>query len=61
MPANPPVTFLANGWDNAMFRVGDELAARVPRRGQVDADAADSADNPQLLGVGHRTVATVLG
>jgi aminoglycoside phosphotransferase (APT) family kinase protein len=30
--ARLPVTFLANGWDNAMFRVGDELAARVPRR-----------------------------
>jgi len=30
--ARLPVTFLANGWDNAMFRVGDELAARIPRR-----------------------------
>lgn len=30
--ARLPVTFLANGWDNAMFRVGDELVARLPRR-----------------------------
>lgn len=30
--ARLPVRFLANGWDNAMFRVGDELAARLPRR-----------------------------
>ena len=30
--ARLPVRFLANGWDNAMFRVGDELIARLPRR-----------------------------
>lgn len=30
--AGLPVRFLANGWDNAMFRVGDELLARLPRR-----------------------------
>jgi aminoglycoside phosphotransferase (APT) family kinase protein len=30
--AHLPVEFLANGWDNVMFRVGDELAARMPRR-----------------------------
>ena len=30
--AGRPVEFLANGWDNAMFRVGDELLARLPRR-----------------------------
>jgi aminoglycoside phosphotransferase (APT) family kinase protein len=30
--ARLPVRFLANGWDNAMFRVGDELLARMPRR-----------------------------
>lgn len=30
--ARLPVTFLANGWDNVMFRVGDELIARMPRR-----------------------------
>jgi aminoglycoside phosphotransferase (APT) family kinase protein len=27
-----PVTFFANGWDNALFRVGDRLVARLPRR-----------------------------
>jgi aminoglycoside phosphotransferase (APT) family kinase protein len=27
-----PVEFLANGWDNAMFRLGTELAVRMPRR-----------------------------
>jgi aminoglycoside phosphotransferase (APT) family kinase protein len=26
------VEFLANGWDNAMFRLGTELAVRMPRR-----------------------------
>jgi aminoglycoside phosphotransferase (APT) family kinase protein len=30
--AGLPVQFMANGWDNAMFRVGDELLARLPRR-----------------------------
>ena len=30
--AHLPVEFLANGWDNVMFRVGPELAARLPRR-----------------------------
>jgi len=27
-----PVEFLANGWDNAVFRLGTELAVRMPRR-----------------------------
>lgn len=30
--AGLPVVFLANGWDNALFRVGDRLVARMPRR-----------------------------
>jgi len=30
--ADLPVEFLANGWDNVMFRVGAELVARLPRR-----------------------------
>jgi aminoglycoside phosphotransferase (APT) family kinase protein len=30
--AHQRVEFLANGWDNALFRVGDELVARMPRR-----------------------------
>lgn len=30
--AHLPVEFLANGWDNELFRVGDELVARLPRR-----------------------------
>jgi aminoglycoside phosphotransferase (APT) family kinase protein len=30
--ARLPVEFMANGWDNAMFRVGDTLLARLPRR-----------------------------
>jgi len=30
--ADQPVEFLANGWDNVMFRIGVELAARLPRR-----------------------------
>ncbi len=27
------VELLANGWDNVVFRLGDELAVRMPRRG----------------------------
>jgi len=30
--ADLPVEFLANGWDNELYRVGDELVARMPRR-----------------------------
>ena len=30
--ASLPVTFLANGWDNTVFRLGDSLLARLPRR-----------------------------
>ncbi|MCI2956783.1 aminoglycoside phosphotransferase family protein [Agromyces atrinae] len=27
-----PVRLVANGWDNAVFRLGDDLAVRMPRR-----------------------------
>jgi aminoglycoside phosphotransferase (APT) family kinase protein len=30
--AGLPVRFMANGWDNVLFRVGGELVARMPRR-----------------------------
>jgi aminoglycoside phosphotransferase (APT) family kinase protein len=30
--AELPVEFMANGWDNVLFRVGDKLIARLPRR-----------------------------
>jgi aminoglycoside phosphotransferase (APT) family kinase protein len=30
--ARLPVEFLANGWDNELYRVGDGLIARLPRR-----------------------------
>jgi aminoglycoside phosphotransferase (APT) family kinase protein len=30
--ARLPVKFLANGWDNELYRVGDGLVARLPRR-----------------------------
>jgi aminoglycoside phosphotransferase (APT) family kinase protein len=30
--ARLPVKFLANGWDNELYRVGDRLIARLPRR-----------------------------
>ena len=30
--ARLPVKFLANGWDNELYRVGDELVTRLPRR-----------------------------
>ena len=30
--ASLPVQLVANGWDNAMFRIGTDLTARLPRR-----------------------------
>ncbi|HEY1106195.1 MAG TPA: phosphotransferase, partial [Agromyces sp.] len=27
-----PLELVANGWDNAIFRLGDDLAVRLPRR-----------------------------
>lgn len=30
--ADRPLTVVANGWDNVIVRVGDDLVARVPRR-----------------------------
>jgi len=30
--AGLPLVLLANGWDNAIFRLGDELTVRLPRR-----------------------------
>jgi Phosphotransferase enzyme family len=33
--AEQPVTVLANGWDNVVFRVGGDLLARLPRRGMA--------------------------
>jgi aminoglycoside phosphotransferase (APT) family kinase protein len=41
--ARQPVEFLANGWDNELYRVGDGLVARLPRR----ALAAEIIKNEQ--------------
>ena len=30
--AELPIELVTNGWDNVMFRLGDDLAVRVPRR-----------------------------
>jgi len=30
--AGLPITFLASGWDNAIFRLGEDLLLRLPRR-----------------------------
>ena len=30
--ADLPIAFAASGWDNVMFRLGDRLALRLPRR-----------------------------
>jgi aminoglycoside phosphotransferase (APT) family kinase protein len=30
--ADRPLTLLANGWDNVMYRLGDDLTVRLPRR-----------------------------
>jgi aminoglycoside phosphotransferase (APT) family kinase protein len=35
--AGLPLTLVANGWDNAVFRLGGDLAVRLPRR-QLGAD-----------------------
>ena len=31
-----PLRLVANGWDNEVFRLGDSLAVRLPRRRPVD-------------------------
>lgn len=36
-----PLTFAGRGWDNEMFRLGDELAVRLPRR-EAAAHLADT-------------------
>jgi aminoglycoside phosphotransferase (APT) family kinase protein len=41
--ARLPVEFLANGWDNELYRIGDGLVARLPRR----AVAAEIIKNEQ--------------
>ena len=30
-----PIARVANGWDNATFRLGDSLAVRLPRRAEA--------------------------
>jgi len=35
--ANLPITPLAHGWDNEMFRLGPDLVARLPRRAVAEA------------------------
>jgi hypothetical protein len=30
--ADLPIAYIDDGWDNAMYRIGDELAVRLPRR-----------------------------
>lgn len=38
-----PVSFVAEGWDNSVWRVGPDLAARVPRRELAVAPAVNEA------------------
>src|SRR5262245_50492455 len=33
--ASLPIAFSGEGWDNFMFRLGDDLAVRLPRRGEA--------------------------
>ena len=35
--AELPLTLVANGWDNAVYRLGDDMSVRLPRR-QLGAD-----------------------
>jgi hypothetical protein len=46
-----PVTFIGNGWDNALFRLGERQLARLPRR-QVAADLVANEQRwlPELAG-----------
>lgn len=39
--ADLPLTIVANGWDNVIVRVGDDLVARLPRR-QMGADLVEA-------------------
>lgn len=38
--ADRPLRFVANGWDNVIFRLGDDHVARLPRR-QLGADLVE--------------------
>ena len=49
---------MAHRWDNLMYRLGDELAVRLPRRA---AAAGLIADNPLIAAIGRRTIGAVLG
>ena len=40
-----PLSIAANGWDNVMVRIGDDLAARLPRRER----AAELIEHEQLV------------
>ena len=49
--ADLPVVELANGWDNVMFRLGDDLTVRLPRRAQaVDLVRNEQRWLPSLAG-----------
>ena len=41
--ARLPLEFLANGWDNELYRVGDELVARLPRRASARRSSRTSS------------------
>ncbi|GAA1637288.1 aminoglycoside phosphotransferase family protein [Georgenia ruanii] len=41
--AGPPLRLVASGWDNVIYRLGDDLAVRLPRR----AAAADLIEHEQ--------------
>jgi len=48
--AHLPLTLVANGWDNAIFRLGDHLLVRLPRR-QLGADLVENEQRwlPRLV------------
>ena len=56
--AHLPIRVMAHRWDNLMYRLGDELAGRLPRRA---AAAGLIADNPLIAAIGRRTIGAVLG
>jgi len=49
--ARLPVQFLANGWDNELYRVGDGLVARLPRRALARRSSSTSSGAASPAGV----------
>ena len=47
--AHLPVRLIAHGWDNLMYRLGDELAVRLPRRAPAGTGRCSTATGSPAL------------